>query len=147
MKTWTITGIPSVITAVTNLAKAEAKIRNDATTPIPSLLDQTKQSHYYPLQLDTNIERQGHNFMLDIYQHNLDPIMSTWGAHQADFEWLEKRIIYGLFLSDHTILTAVETEIVVLAAMMCQELKPPALWHVRGMRRLGVSREGVQGVP
>lgn len=146
MKTWTITGIPSVITAVTSLAKAEQQNPNANPNPtsVPSLSDQTQKSHYYPLQLTPTLERQGHSFMLNIYQHNLNPIMSTWGSHQADFEWLEKRIIYGLFLSDHKILTAVETEIVVLAAMMCQELKPPALWHVRGMRRLGISREGVQ---
>ena len=55
-------------------------------------------------------------------------------------------VIYGLFLSDHTVLSPVETEIVVLSAIMCQGLRGPTIWHLRGLRRLGISEVDVDGV-
>ena len=145
MKLWTISGIPPVITAVSALASAEAAIGvvSGHSQNQPNL---TASAHYNSLALDRQVEQQGYAFMKDIYQHNLDPIMSTWGSHQEDFEWLEKRIIYGLFLSDHRILSKVETELVVLSGMMCQGLRDPAHWHLRGLRRLGVSMEDAKSV-
>lgn len=53
---------------------------------------------------------------------------------------------HGLFLSDHTVLSPVETELVNLSAIMCQGLRGPIIWHQRGLRRLGVSAEDVGGV-
>lgn len=60
--------------------------------------------------------------------------------------WLEKDIIYGLFLADFSVLSAVETELVILPAIMCQGLEGPTGWHIRGTRRLGVSVEDVEGI-
>lgn len=77
---------------------------------------------------------------------NLEPIFSTWGSHRPDFEWLEKQVIYGLMLSDHSVLSDVETELVVVPAIMCQDLASPTVWHLRGTRRLGVSAEDVDAV-
>ena len=34
----------------------------------------------------------------------------------------------------------------ILASIMCQGLKPPTIWHLRGLRRLGVSEEDVERV-
>ena len=70
----------------------------------------------------------------------------TWGSHRADFEYLEKNIIYGLYLSDHEILSAVEAEIVILTAIMCQGLRSPTIWHLRGLQRLGIGAEDIEAL-
>ena len=44
--------------------------------------------------------------------------------------------VYGLYLSDFTLLIPLETELVVLVTIMCTGLRGPTLWHVRGMGRL-----------
>ncbi|KAF2401605.1 hypothetical protein EJ06DRAFT_352207 [Trichodelitschia bisporula] len=123
MKLWTIIGIPPVISAVPHLARV---------SPSPS---ETAESMYTPLTLDA-VESRGRGFMQTLYQHNLAQSTGTWGVHEPDFLWLEERVIYGLFLADHSLLGQVETSVVVLAAMMCSGLLAPAEWHVRGMRRL-----------
>ena len=53
-------------------------------------------------------------------------------------------INYGLFLSDHQILDLAESELVILPAIMCQNLKGPTLWHLRACVRAGISAEDVE---
>ena len=60
--------------------------------------------------------------------------------------WIGSEIVYGLLLSDHTILSDVDTELVVLTGIMIQNLKNETHWHLRGMRRLGVSLNDVEGI-
>lgn len=55
-------------------------------------------------------------------------------------------ITYGLYLSDHAILDAVDTELVVLAGIAMQNLKTETGWHLRGTRRIGVSLEDTERV-
>ena len=55
-------------------------------------------------------------------------------------------ITYGLYLSDHSILDAIDTELVVLSGIMIQNLKRETGWHLRGTRRVGVSKEDVESV-
>lgn len=59
---------------------------------------------------------------------------------------MTREITYGLYLSDHSILGPVETELVVLAGIMMQNLERETGWHLRGMRRIGVSAEDVEAV-
>jgi len=61
-------------------------------------------------------------------------------------DWLSKNITYGLYLSDHTILNDVETELAVLAGIMIQNLPRETGWHLRGARRIGVSMEDVETI-
>ena len=58
--------------------------------------------------------------------------------------WISANITYGLYLSDHTILDAIDTEMVVLSGIMIQNLKRETGWHLRGTRRVGVSQEDVE---
>jgi hypothetical protein len=58
----------------------------------------------------------------------------TRTAKQA---WLSVEITYGLYLSDHSILDAVDTELVVLGGIMMQDLPRETGWHLRGTRRIG----------
>ncbi|MCJ1366872.1 hypothetical protein MMC16_006003 [Acarospora aff. strigata] len=134
MKEWTLTGIPLVITAVAALAKVEKDEDADWSGNMATA------------RLDEATEQRGTAFLQQLYKQNLEPIFSTWGCHRTDFESLERMVIYGLFLSDHTVLSPVETEIVVLSAIMCQGLRGPTIWHLRGLRRLGISEVDVDGV-
>jgi hypothetical protein len=140
MKQWTIIGIPLSIVALAALAAAE----KEAGILVPPLEEQRKDSYYETITVDQTIEDRGYSGMLSVYKHNLAPIMAAWGQHQADFEWLEKRYIYGLFLSDFTFLGKVETESIILSSIMCQDLPGPTMWHIRGMRRLGVGLEDTE---
>jgi hypothetical protein len=45
--------------------------------------------------------------------------------------WLVTDIIYGLFLAEMTVLTPVETELVVLVAVLSSGLKETTAWHLR----------------
>ena len=60
--------------------------------------------------------------------------------------WLSIEITYGLYLSDHSILDGVDTELVVLGGIMMQNLPRETGWHLRGTRRIGVSFEDVETV-
>lgn len=60
--------------------------------------------------------------------------------------WLSIEITYGLYLSDHSILDGVETELVVLSGIMIQNLPRETGWHLRGTRRIGVSHEDVETI-
>lgn len=60
--------------------------------------------------------------------------------------WLSIEITYGLYLSDHTILDGVDTELVVLSGIMLQNLKTETGWHLRGTRRIGVSYDDVETI-
>ena len=84
--------------------------------------------------------------MQAIYKENLDPIFSTLGANAPLVEWLDKSIVYGLFLSDHAVLSAIEAELVALSSIMCQGFRAPTFWHLRGLRRLGASEAEAEGV-
>jgi hypothetical protein len=142
MKQSQLIGIPLTISALAQIVKVEAELG----IPIPSREEQEENSRYKNMEATAELEARGENTMRTLYRSNLDQIMSTWNAHQVDFEWLEKRIIYGLFLSDHEILDPVETEILVLASIMCQGLESPTMWHIRGLRRLGISVEDTEKV-
>ena len=60
--------------------------------------------------------------------------------------WISANITYGLYLSDHSILDAIDTEIVVLSGIMIQNLKRETGWHLRGLRRVGVDHEDAEVV-
>ncbi len=165
MKEWTLVGIPLVITAVAALAKAEegkglkGSLWSTKYAPYPPFRARTLRIITHPTtnppfppprrqntQLTPQISTRGSAFLQTLYAQNLAPIFSSWGSHAPDFEWLERSIIYGLFLSDHSILNPVEAELVTLCSIMCQGLRAPTMWHLRGTRRLGVSREEVESV-
>lgn len=59
---------------------------------------------------------------------------------------LSIEITYGLYLSDHSILGPVETELIVLSGIMMQNMARETGWHLRGTRRIGVSSEDVEVV-
>jgi hypothetical protein len=135
MKIWVLVGIPVAILALTSIAKVE----KDFEMPIPTIEEQFENSAYAGLNTSTDLDGRGHATMRILYRDSLDPIMATWGLHQADFEWLQKRVIYGLFLSDNRILNILECQCLNVSGMLCSGFKLPTMWHIRGLRRLGVN--------
>lgn len=80
---------------------------------------------------------------MTIYKHNQAATDNTLEAHK-DISWISYNITYGLYLSDMSILGPVDTEMVVLAGIMIQNLPLETGWHLRGTRRVGVSNEDVE---
>lgn len=75
--------------------------------------------------------------MLRIYGTTLLPkIFDTWGSFRSDVVFLEASIIYGLHLADHSVLTEIQSECVIVALMLCTGFGAPSLWHMRGLCRL-----------
>ncbi|EQL35351.1 hypothetical protein BDFG_02862 [Blastomyces dermatitidis ATCC 26199] len=137
MKEWTLVGIPSVLMAISSLARVE-KFLSATNTGLGE-----KRIN---IDLEKDITERGTKFIQLLYKQNLEPIFDTWGSYKEEFAWLEKSVIYGLFLADQTVLSQVETLLVTLPSIMCQGWPGPALWHLRGLRRLGQSVEDVEKV-
>lgn len=133
-KAWTLVGIPLVVIAAAALAKVE-KTNN-----------QEMSKGWVPPQLTDETTAKGAACMQRLYKANLDPIFSTLGTNAPLVKWVDEAIVYGLFLADHHILSEVEAELVCLICIMCQGLRAPTMWHLRGIRRLGVSEDDVDAV-
>ncbi|CAK7274839.1 hypothetical protein SEPCBS57363_006368 [Sporothrix epigloea] len=86
---------------------------------------------------DANLAR-AMDWYVKIYKQNASDTLDLFDAHK-DFVWLSKHITYGLYLGDRQILDDLDTEMVVLPAIMSQNLKMETWWHIRGTRRVGVS--------
>jgi hypothetical protein len=87
--------------------------------------------------------RRGEKWLNTIYKSNLSTATDQFAAHK-DFDFISREITYGFYLSDHNILTPLETELVTLAGIMIQNLPLETAWHLRGTRRVGVSMEDVE---
>jgi hypothetical protein len=92
---------------------------------------------------DAANRERGLGWLEKLYARNTSGTLDLFAAHR-DFAWLSTDITYGLFLSDRQVLDDVDTQMVVLPAIMSQNLKVETHWHIRGTRRLGLPREDVQ---
>ncbi|EEH38865.1 hypothetical protein PAAG_01327 [Paracoccidioides lutzii Pb01] len=137
MKEWTLVGIPTVLMAVSALAKVERYVSAENTG-----LDEKRKN----IDLEKDITERGTKLIKLLYKQNLEPIFDTWGSYREEFVWLEKSVIYGLFLADQSVLSKEETLLVTLPGIMCQGWPGPAMWHLRGLRRIGRSVEDVEKV-
>lgn len=94
-------------------------------------------------QCDAANSERGMGWLRKIYSQNTSDTMALFDAHK-DFAWISSEITYGLYLSDRQVLDDLDTELVVLPSIMMQNLKLETRWHIRGTRRIGVSKENVQ---
>jgi hypothetical protein len=95
MKIWTLVGIPVAIMALSTIVKAE----KDTGIPVPAFEEQYNCSVYSTTQIPPeDLEARRLAAMKLRYRADLEPIVATWGSHQIDFEWLQNRVVYGLFL-------------------------------------------------
>lgn len=77
-------------------------------------------------------------FVLFFFASNRDK------ADMSITAWISTDISYGLFLANHSVLDITESEFVILPAIMCQRLKGPTYWHLRGFLRVGIKRHEVE---
>lgn len=96
-------------------------------------------------QCDAANHARGVEWFEKLYRGNASDTLGLFAAHR-DFAWLSTEITYGLFLSDRAVLDDLDTQLVVLPAIMSQDLRTETHWHVRGTRRLGVSLDEVRVV-
>ncbi|CVK95135.1 uncharacterized protein FMAN_13334 [Fusarium mangiferae] len=94
-------------------------------------------------QADQANHDRGIDWFKKVYTRNAGDTMGLFDAHK-DFSWVSAEITYGLFLSDRQVLDDTDTQLVVLPAIMSQNLPLETHWHIRGTRRIGVSKEDVQ---
>ncbi|RVD83662.1 uncharacterized protein DFL_005442 [Arthrobotrys flagrans] len=91
-----------------------------------------------------NLEN-GTNWLKTIYRGDMKEVDGRFRGHE-DFKWISYNITYGLYLSDHSVLDPVESELVVLCGLLIQNLGPVTAFHLKGLRRVGVGKEDVEGV-
>lgn len=96
-------------------------------------------------QCDEANHAHGVDWFEKLYKGNAGDTLGLFAAHR-DFAWLSMEITYGLFLADRAVLDDLDTQLVVLPAIMSQDLRTETHWHIRGTRRLGVSMEEVRVV-
>ena len=132
LKQVTLIGAPQVLCALIPLAKVDC-------APHPSTSDAAKASTLSPqwqgIQV-SDIHARGTRTIDAIYGPLLPKIFASFGAHSADVQFMELFTVYGLYLSEFTHLTPLETELVVFVTITCTGLRGPSLWHMRGMGRL-----------
>ena len=75
-----------------------------------------------------------------------DWLATGWGERLGFLFPIAVIGLLGLYLSDHSILNGVETELVVLSGIMIQNLPRETGWHLRGTRRIGVSYDDVETI-
>ncbi|KAM5341936.1 hypothetical protein ACJ41O_014967 [Fusarium nematophilum] len=105
--------------------------------------DQDVSSTREGWQADEANHERAVGWFRQVYTRNATDTMGLFDAHK-DFAWISSEITYGLFLSDRQVLDDVETQLVVLPAIMSQNLRLETHWHIRGTRRIGVSTSDVQ---
>ncbi|EMR62425.1 hypothetical protein MGN70_009947 [Eutypa lata] len=96
-------------------------------------------------QCDEANHQRGIEWFRKLYTRNAGDTMGLFDAHR-DFAWISAEITYGLYLSDRQVLDDVDTEMVVLPAIMMQNLPSETHWHIRGTRRIGVSKDDTEAV-
>jgi len=106
-------------------------------------LDQTFSREDW--RCDEENHYRGMAWLERLYSHNLTGLFALFKRHR-DFGFWVANIAYGLHLSDRQILDDVDTELVVLPAVMGQNLPRETYWHIRGIRRLGISKRDVEMV-
>ncbi|KAH7161864.1 hypothetical protein EDB81DRAFT_353758 [Dactylonectria macrodidyma] len=94
-------------------------------------------------QADQTNHERAVGWFRQVYTRNANDTIGLFDAHK-DFAWISTEITYGLYLSDRQVLDDTETQLVVLPAIMSQNLRTETHWHIRGTRRIGVSKNDVQ---
>lgn len=88
---------------------------------------------------------KGTDYFEKMYNDSSKDRERSFDAH-LDFAWISTEITLGLYLSDRQVLDDIDTEMVVLPAIMMQNLKNETHWNILGARRMGLSKEDVHVV-
>ncbi|CAD6579971.1 MAG: hypothetical protein ASARMPRED_009310 [Alectoria sarmentosa] len=131
MKLWVTIGIPKVATGLFGLIREEQE--GDADNSFT-------KSH---VRLDAAAREKGTALLTRLYgPDRTAEYFAVRGA--ADFEWLDKDVIYGMFYADDSVLDLMETQLITYTAIACQGLPTSAQNHLGGLLRMGLSVEDVE---
>ncbi|EWY84001.1 DNA polymerase alpha subunit B [Fusarium oxysporum NRRL 32931] len=133
IKTTILVGVCKPLEAILSIMKVEKPEDRD--------FSQTRDGW----QADQANHDRGIDWFKKVYTRNAGDTMGLFDAHK-DFAWVSAEITYGLFLSDRQVLDDTDTQLVVLPVIMSQNLPLETHWHIRGTRRIGVSKEDVQAI-
>jgi alkylhydroperoxidase/carboxymuconolactone decarboxylase family protein YurZ len=133
VKLVSIVGVCKPLEAILSISKAERPEDRDYAF--------TRQDW----NADAANHERGANWLGKIYAGNTEDTLALFNAHK-DFRWISEEITYGLYLSDRQVLDDWDTEVIVLAGIMIQNLKLETRWHIRGALRVGMSKEDVKTV-
>ncbi|KUJ15893.1 uncharacterized protein LY89DRAFT_587326, partial [Mollisia scopiformis] len=128
-----LSGIPSVMEAIASVAAVEQDQDQDH-----SILRQHGES-------DQVLHRRGVDVLDTLFRDDSIIIGLTLGSHK-EISWISIHLSYGYFLAEHRILDIVETELVVLPAIMAQNLREPTRWHIRACMRVGLTRDEIKNI-
>lgn len=153
LKLLTIVGGPQVLSVLIPLAKAEGDIASKSQSSqldgkwyvnpysqvfivVRHLIAGFLIRHAEKMNVGAIYDR-GLATINTIYGESLlNKIFDSWGIHKEDVKFNEIFALYGLYLSDFSVLTPLETEAVVYSSISCLGLGGPGNWHLRGMGRL-----------
>ncbi|KAF2627183.1 hypothetical protein BU25DRAFT_411246 [Macroventuria anomochaeta] len=133
VKLVSIVGVCKPLEAILAISKVERPENRDYTS--------TRQDW----AADSANHQRGANWLKKIYAGNTEDTLALFDAHK-DFRWISEEITYGLYLSDRQVLDDWDTEVIVLAGIMIQNLKLETKWHIRGALRVGISKEDVEAL-
>ncbi|KAF1923849.1 uncharacterized protein M421DRAFT_74099 [Didymella exigua CBS 183.55] len=133
VKLVSIVGVCKPLEAILTISKVEAPEDRDYTF--------TRESW----AADATNHERGANWLKKIYAGNTEDTLALFDAHK-DFRWISEEITYGLYLSNRQVLDDWDTEVIVLAGIMIQNLKLETKWHIRGALRVGMSKEDVKAI-
>lgn len=147
-----LNGIPVVMDAFVSLAKqkkSEIKtilLRARIGKPMKQTMSAASLSSKRCIGMTT--QRYGHRSVLTKTFVSTFPLTNDFSfqAYLGHLAWISTDISYGLFLADHSVLDIAESELVILPAIMCQNLAPSTKWHLRGCLRVGLTREEVESI-
>ncbi|KAK4187502.1 hypothetical protein QBC35DRAFT_384671, partial [Podospora australis] len=141
-----INGIPVVIEAITSISDIEQDEDRDDSCSRNFAEDwnvgpETAERAAKVLKVLYKSEKGGHVKTLQSHLDIRKPIHEL--LRKA---WISRNVSYGLLLSDHRILSMQETELVVLPAIMTQNLRAPTYWHLRACLRVGMHPDEVEAI-
>ncbi|KAL2401946.1 hypothetical protein ABEF92_003080 [Exophiala dermatitidis] len=131
LKQLTLIGAPQMLSALIPWAKVQTAGEGKGEEKRGELdLEQWSQLSFPALHA------RGIETITSIYGTLWPTIFRTFGPHRTEVGFHELAVVYGLYLSDFRVLSALETELVAYTCITAQGLRGPALWHVRGLGRV-----------
>lgn len=145
MKLVVITGIPKSLEGIISLATAIDPGDNDLTF---ARYVHHVWNHIYTSNTliqrhgwqPTEVAARGGAMNARMYQGDADAGFQLLIPHR-DFTFAIKDVVYGLFLSEDSVLSNQEAEMAVLPSILTQNMPLESMGHMNGMLRLGIDRD------
>jgi alkylhydroperoxidase/carboxymuconolactone decarboxylase family protein YurZ len=91
--------------------------------------------------MPSQTEERGLTYMRNIFRDDLDPFLETMDQHWPDLRTLVVTFIYGYYQSDVSIIDAITTSQINIAALVPMDVVAEVAWHMRGIIRNGGSED------